>query len=162
MEVLYHLRPHNGRRNIQRLHDRQQFDKIKEVEGLVLAEPRDYLADLSSGYECWAYIFDRSHGRKIGIDSTDALKAEVLTRPYTDPRPGAIAAYVGDVYAPWRGRLWRVPMHVGNVVEVKKGEITIRSKFGFCDVFEHPINIVPRMYGKYVKFFYIEGLFSGF
>lgn len=160
MEKLYHLRPATARLRLQMLQEQQEFGKIRSVDGLVLIEKRDYYADAESDYECWTYLFERSKARELGMHDRERLKGEVLVRPYAEPRPDAIIAYLDDKFAPWCGRLWRVPMHVGRVISASDDDITVRSKFGHCDVFEHPVNFIPLAYGKYAKFVYIDGLFD--
>ncbi|MBI2172622.1 MAG: hypothetical protein HYT73_00225 [Candidatus Aenigmarchaeota archaeon] len=162
METLYRLLPGKTRRELQKLDEEGAVGEVKNVAGLSLVERRDYHSDHESGYECWEYVFDRSNARKMGMRSREYLKREVLLRPCVEPRDDSIIAYLGDDFAPWGGRMWRVPTHAGRVVEVVGDDIKVRSKFGNGDVFEHPVNFVPASYGEYAKFVYIEGLFDGY
>ncbi len=52
-------------------------------------------------------------------------------------------------------------MHVGRVISMDGRRITVRSKFGIGDVFEHLLESVPFSYGDYAKFVDIPGLFDG-
>ena len=160
MGTLYRLLPDETRQVLQRLDENARLDKVKDVNGLRLVEHRDYRSDFESGYECWKYIFDRSNAREIGISSREHLKREALLRPYAEPDVDSMIVYLGDEFALWEERLWRVPMHVGRVIRVARDDITVRSKFGNGDVFEHPVNFVPAYYGGYAKFVYIERLFE--
>ena len=132
------------------------------IPGMELFDGRDYASDSASGYECWTYIFDKSNAHRIGIETIDNLKAQVLMKAHVDPRKDRIVAYLGNGFAPWNGRLWRVPMHIGRVIKVNGNDIIVRSKFGDGDVFEHPIDFVPLCYGDYAKFVRINGLFDGY
>lgn len=162
MEKLYTLPPAPIRSELQRFEGHEVTDELRKISCIKLVEERDYRADRESDYECWKYAFGESNARRIGIASKEHLKMFFLERPYVDPRVDDVAIYLGDVFATWDHRFWRVPKHVGRVIDVKGKDITVRSKFGFCDVFEHPINFVPEAYGKYAKFVRVKGLFDGY
>ncbi|MBI4163082.1 MAG: hypothetical protein HY513_05345 [Candidatus Aenigmarchaeota archaeon] len=169
MQIFYMLRSHPSRKKLEEIHNKTSImhmgslSEMRSVADMRLVEPRSYAEDASSMpyKECWWYLFENSNARRIGIGDIDyKLKEEVWMRPSIEPKPDTIAAYLGEDTGVYKGVKHRIIMHVGRVLEVKFDAITVRSKFGAGDVFEHPIECVPLFYGRYAKFVDIPGFFD--
>lgn len=107
---------------------RGDFDSIGDLPGYAIIERHDGFPD------CIMYSMPEFNWRYEMIE--DFLEREYVET--TERVPGNLVIYFSGKY----------PSHAG----ILQSDTKVRSKFGFGHVYDHPITVVPSMYGT-ARFF---------